>query len=529
MVETQWYTKFATPGVRIQSETLVRNIHHLLEDLAVTHVMHFGKTSDTHTHTSSSQRMKRWSLFPVAGEAFSGLFGLATQREFKQYTDHLNFVSNVLHQQGKIVNVTVQTINHQIDLLTDITNRIHKIETALAHGQEALKDLISQLNSYNMIIELQNMFDQLALFAGKYHDLIQDISLAAKGIVAPTLLSPLQLIEILNSAKIQFHLDPIIDINMIAHYYPLLKATLTSKFVLITIPFKNSDFYSIYKLHSFPVWHNESYFAPNAINNKFVIVSGSKALFAFPPLDSLNTCINPFEKMFICQANDFIFYSQALVDQHAEKKCSLSIIHNLPIKNVCTFAKVNVSSVLVAHVNNFKFILVPKPIDFVAIKCPGKASTVHNVHGSYVFQDSCSLESSSLRIFAANIHVKNVHVSIPNFTIMELNTTLNFQPMVLPNWDPINIEHIASPPAEQWSWNVWSPQQVQAVSLPSILLLFTVVMALILYVKKRNHQTGRTALLAGLATLLRRERPRRPQPTVPDAQDQDVSPSDIVL
>ena len=526
-METQWYTKFAAHGVRAQSETLVRNIHRLLEDLAITHVMHFGKTSETHSETSNThKRMKRWSLFPVAGEAFSGLFGLTTQRELTQYTDHLNVVSNVLHHQGKILNVTINTINNQIDLLADITSRIHQIESAMSQGQEVLKDLIAKLNSYNMIIELQNMFDQLALFAAKYHDLIQDISLAAKGIVAPTLLSPLQLIDILNSAKIQFHLDPIIDINMIAHYYPLLKATLTSKFVLITIPFKNSDFYSIYKLHSFPVWHNESYFAPNAINNKFVIVSGSKALFAFPSLDSLNTCINPFEKMYICKANDFIFYSQALVDQHAEKKCSLSIIHNLPIKNVCTFAQVNVSSVIIAHVNHFKFILVPKPIDFVAVKCPGRASKVHNVHGAYVFQDSCSLESSSLRIFAANIHVTHVHLSAPNFTLLKLNTTINFQPMVLPKWDPLPVAHISPLPAA-WSWHVWSPQQVQAVTLPTILLIFTVVMAMILYIKKKNHKTGRTALLAGLTTLLRRERPRRQQPIVPDTQDQDVTISEV--
>ena len=93
-----------------------------------------------------------------------------------------------------------------------------------------------------MFARAQVLHNQVEKLTGKYHDLLRDIVLASRGLVSQTLLSLVKLREVLAIAKDKWKLEPLVALEMIGQYYPLMTAQMLYNCMLINIPLKSGDF-----------------------------------------------------------------------------------------------------------------------------------------------------------------------------------------------------------------------------------------------------------------------------------------------
>ena len=175
----------------------------LLTDLVVGHKVHYG-TQSSDQIGKAGRRKKRWALFPVIGSVFKGLFGVATSADLDEYVDHIKVLTKVAKQHGQLIEHALQAINEQADIIEDIEGRVKLINDQLLSWSFEIK---SMARGGIMFAHAQVLYNQVEVLAGKYHDLLRDIVLASRGMVSPTLLSPLKLREALAKLRISGSLN----------------------------------------------------------------------------------------------------------------------------------------------------------------------------------------------------------------------------------------------------------------------------------------------------------------------------------
>ena len=125
--------------------------------------------------------------------------------------------------------------------------------------------------------------------------------------VSPTLLSPVKLREVLAIAKDKWKLEPLVALEMIGQYYPLITAQLLYNCVLIAITLKSGEFYNKFKLHTYPMKHDDQYVVPDIDTQSLIVVSSGKEFYAFPSSNILDGCITPAENVFIMSSHRIHF------------------------------------------------------------------------------------------------------------------------------------------------------------------------------------------------------------------------------
>ena len=478
---------------------VVRDTKALLTDLVVGHKVHYGTQSSDQIGKAGS-RKKRWALFPVIGSVFKGLFGVATSADLDEYVDHIKVLTKVAQQHGQLIEHALQAINEQADIIEDIEGRVKWIGDQMV---EWLFEMKSLARGAIMFTRAQVLYNQVEVLAGKYHDVLRDIVLASRGMVSPTLLSPLKLREVLEVAKHKWKLEPLVALEMVGQYYSLMTAKLLYNAVIITIPLKSGEFYTMFKLHTFPVKHDDQFVVPDIDTQSLIVVSSGKEFYAFPSSKILDNCITPAEHVFICPPTEFIFFNQAWVNKQSSKKCAVSIIHDQEVNEICQYSPVTVEGITLKHVNHLKYILFPYKLDLLSINCPDQKSSVHSVMGAYVFLETCSVSGDMFKIYAANTHLEVVQLTIPNVSLLEINITLPFQPKMLDSsWNP-KVPHKVPTKLETVPFMEWSHQGLFNITMPVLLGLLIVTIIVLVCLRQKWKQAGPSALVNRIRAMFR--------------------------
>ena len=75
----------------------------------------------------------------------------------------------------------------------------------------------------------------------------------------------------------------------------------------------------MYKLHTFPMKHDDQYVVPDIDTHSVIVVSSGKEYYAFPHSNILDSCTKPAEHVFICPPTELIFLVKPRLANKAQR------------------------------------------------------------------------------------------------------------------------------------------------------------------------------------------------------------------
>ena len=221
------------------------------------------------------------------------------------------------------------------------------------------------------------VFELMIIWKQVIEGFIKDINLAAMGRVSPALLPPVQ-----------------------------LKANVYHDFVIISVPFQPQTSYTLYRMHSFPVEMDGSYYLYN-IEHPNIIVNDDPDMYSHPSDEILAKCYHTQHELILCPSFLFTFYTPT------ERPCEISMIKKLEYESKCIFKEYTSVEPFIAHTRQLHYIHLPKRTA-ITVKCPSRPVKMTELQGTFVLPTTCTLLSNELHIFPHHIYLGDVNVKLPS-------------------------------------------------------------------------------------------------------------------
>ncbi|XP_076044874.1 uncharacterized protein LOC143027473 [Oratosquilla oratoria] len=229
------------------SMTLYHNVNALYEKMNTIKYTIYHLPNPENEDPKNS-RIKR-GLFDFMGIISKSLFGTATEQDVQTVHSHIGNITEVLHRQGKIINLN----SKNIDLLaTSINSVIEKINHLTAFTTSQLSKIANSQIALFFLHHLNELDKQLDRLLNHSNLIQRDIWNAHAGIVNSQMITPTQLTQTLRQAHNTLKLTPFFLQNEIQHYYPILASTIFQEFILINIPMDPIKRFSLWEIYPFP-------------------------------------------------------------------------------------------------------------------------------------------------------------------------------------------------------------------------------------------------------------------------------------
>ena len=286
-------------------------------------------------------------------------------------------------------------------------------------------------------MEAQNLYDEVLLLCGQFTTLLTDIVLASKGVVTPTLLPSAHLIKLIQHAVQEYHYKPVLPLDDIAHYYPLLHSDLFYRSIFIYIPFISDGHYSAFRVHKFPVSFDNQIYTADVDENQLIVVSPDNSYVAFPPRDILTLCQSSTKYIHVCPAYLFILEATSSSNHSPKIACALALATNMPIQDVCHYTPSKKRKATIVHAAGLYYLYFPTITKYISITCPSKSSNLKHLLGSFIVPDVCGVYFSNVKLLPTTTTqiMSKLHYYQVSLTI--LNASLSFQPIMTHNWTKI--------------------------------------------------------------------------------------------
>ncbi len=331
-----------------------------------------------HAHTRSKR-----GLFDLGGRVLGGVFGLATTRDLQEVDSQLNAYAEVLDAQATVLEEHAQAVTTLAATQDLILGRMKILPDELTVLQS------HSITMFHLLVLSQKVKLVLVASGALRHSLemcYKIITQVSRGIVTPELLTPHQLDNIVD-ASVARGFKPLFDKTNIEYYYPYLAATLTPDSVLVHIPFRTTDAYTLHQVYQFPTVFNSIYALRFPYN--FLLVSHDFMHIAFPTFADLSSCHTGAFQIRLCLGHQFVFLPAR------DNLCALYLARNGPLESSCHYHQLESHSVFHQRVKPRHFLYFPNQTS-VTISCPNIQPTSSLVQSSYVLLDAISLTSSDL-------------------------------------------------------------------------------------------------------------------------------------
>ena len=344
-------------------------------------------------------RSKR-GLFDFVGELGKVLFGQATTGDVdamgRKHDDLLRMISSNR-------NIIQKEFNSYSALATSLRS-LQENHNTLLREVTAISQAVITVNQLFTLSLMISQLESLTNDLKRHHDAwIEDIVNAAFNKVTSQLLPLEQLKEVLSFGTTHYSLIPIFAEKMAAYYYPLLESTVTTKYVLVSVPFKTkTQLFSLFRIVPFPVMVG-GHLVKLDIDYEFVMVSTDGQLIEELSHDTIQKCKTGYKHLFVCPATLFSFkppvharcplalVTPTLTSEEALKRCSFeSVIRK---KDAGTF------HVHFLHSHYFYF-FDETP---VSLTCNRKTSTLI-AKGAHSCPDNCHLTSQPVKTLPSLHH-----------------------------------------------------------------------------------------------------------------------------
>ncbi|XP_076040824.1 uncharacterized protein LOC143025249 [Oratosquilla oratoria] len=386
--------------------TLYHNVNALHEKMNTIKytIYHLPKPENEDPKNS---RVKR-GLFDFMGIISKSLFGTATEQDIKTVHSHIGNITEVLHKQGKIIDLN----SKNIDLLaTSINSVIEKINHLTAFTTSQLSKIANSQIALFFLHHLNELDKQLDRLLSHSNLIQRDIWNAHAGIVNSQMITPTQLSQTLRQAHNTLKLTPFFLQNEIQHYYPILASTIFQEFILINIPMDPIKRFSLWEIYPFPYPYQNRTMTLN-LPTSTILKSTDGQWISLTSPETMAACKIARPNFHICPAYPFHFQltkSQPCLSELTTPKVNFS--------ETCDFRFSDNTQIHHTHVGHKHFIFLPHPT-LVSVICLHKPPSHHKINGSITLPDTCHIYMMDSMLLPNKLHYQGT-----------LNTTHDLGPI----------------------------------------------------------------------------------------------------
>ena len=205
-------------------------------------------TLENYDLVHNDKRPKR-GLINVIGQLSRALFGTAMQEDVEKLRRRYNQLTYVASNNNKVIHLNSRNIVKLNQHIKNIEKHAELLRTQLNKAFTNIRNI----HHYAVIGEALSALENAA--ASLLHTnerIVSNIVDAARGRVTSSLFPVKDFRRALEIGSKEYDLTPLIDVNGIHHYYPLLESVLTSQSIVIHVPFKSRHSFEVHRVESFP-------------------------------------------------------------------------------------------------------------------------------------------------------------------------------------------------------------------------------------------------------------------------------------
>ena len=323
----------------------------------------------------------------------------------------INIVGNIQHELFGIVddrtlNQRLREFHSRMDTITHSYNASAAAINQIQHNMCQLKEAVIQLDvrvKGNMTDELSR-FSQLTFFISNIRAKLQDLRAqrkhilqammeAARGTVSPTLITPLDIQNIIHTFNTETTKQTLFTPNLSPLFYASLSSYITPNGLSIVVPLKPAGPFTVHKLYPFPTEVNGVVKFATVKAEETVLTNASGALIIpHKPLNKM--CRQPTENIFICVKPIWHISINS-------PSCERTIIFTPElIQETCTYNGLNTSDTpYFVPLGDITAIYFSTPTR-VTTTCAHRNPT-RTIQGTYILPNTCAITSKHLTLPAS--------------------------------------------------------------------------------------------------------------------------------
>lgn len=366
-----------------------------------------------HQLTRTEQRQKRGALNFV-GEISKILFGTLDEADAMYYKTHIDEMESrserllkLTKEQVAVVRATLSGLNQTVDSITTneqlLKNSMSKLEQFITYSlkttDQGLKRIAAFMTINEHLIQLQILFNELSV---EYEQLVSAIVHAQKGILAPHIVNPVQMVKYLRQIQADLR-DVRFPIPLVEEYgYILLKVMDLNVFVnqdmlgyVINIPLIENNEFHLYKLIPLPikVTSGKDQYVYIQPEKDYLLVDSAKKLYAKVLQNELE-CKEVDKQRRICKQT---FVLSAMYDH---EDCEVGLLQDKQIPTNCVKKMITLNRSLWTHLSANEWLYVAPKEEGMTVLCNSYPSQDIHLTGMGIikFKKSCKGYGSHIYI-----------------------------------------------------------------------------------------------------------------------------------
>ncbi len=248
-------------------------------------------------------RSKRSGLLNVFGKASRYLFGTAMDDDVRDLREHFNVIMSFAATNRRTIKLNSNNIARLHSNVEKLQEHANNLTVAF---NAALRRLDTLSEFFLMDQTLQVLEHSLESVLDANDKIIRNMVDAVTSRVSSSLFPIEDLKHTLELGHANFSLTPLYPLDMSQYYYPTMESHLTSKAIVIHVPFWSSGVFEAYEIPSLPFAVNKTVMALD-MTPSLVLVAQDFSLYSASRISDLGSCKSTFLHTYHCSASLFAF------------------------------------------------------------------------------------------------------------------------------------------------------------------------------------------------------------------------------
>ena len=326
---------------------------------------------------TSSKRVKR-GLFNIFGSISKFFFGVATEGDIEGLRDDILALKT---NQGRLVtavNAQSALLHEHKEKILAIAGKVNEVAVALNSVTESF-DILH--DSLIVSAQVDALADGVMYYKTYFETMVANLNLAARNIVSPTLFSYAELAKVIILALTDFGLTPAFPLHELQSYYPLLQAELSPGLILLSVPFIDTQNFTLWEIIPFPSWVEDKHVILTNVS-ELVIVSKDLHYLAMPSLEELDSCHELYDHLY-CEPQNVILAPFA-------PTCEWDIIQDNTNLNKCAYQEIELVDTVFQRIGYSLFVYSPQTTPAM-IQCPEGQPQGLTLQGRHQIAVDCTI------------------------------------------------------------------------------------------------------------------------------------------
>lgn len=405
-------------------------------------------------NNTSNSRFKRSAWFGIGGPILKQLFGSLDEDDAKAFTDAINANQDDQRHLASLMKQNIHVISSTISSFNNTIQRLNHNEVALNENMAKLDSILETIStstnkleaSSHLAMTFSALESSLMILNFNLKDLIDSILFGKQNLVHPSILSPMQLLNELNSRNndivrnfpIPLSLD---NIHILIDIADVLSFISENKLVFVVkIPLVLLIDYNLYHVYALPTPHDIT--SPNS----FALISPSTKYLAITEDKLTYSTMNDLSECKIIKNNFHLCKLGNIQSSVSNPICEVLIFSEYlkDIPDSCGYKVIFGNVDIWQKLMNNKWIYVQSDIAKLSVNCNGNIVD-HDVIGTGILTvpKNCKAYHKLLQFVPSDEYETKVYIPSPNFNIIDDDCCSKIKVnKSIPYLTPIKLSHI---------------------------------------------------------------------------------------